>query len=528
MKKILLVILPFCLFGQYFIRVDQGSRRDIPFLSSLGITSVDYFGNSLLALSDERGLDRLAKCRIDFQVLDDDPSAHRYFMVWSEERNDQEELARAGDIILQSGDCFLVRLDDDHGIEILNRLQVVLKKLTFQRLVVASEKEGERPGIVNKDTLIQEMANRVSQDTVLALISRLQNFRTRYSSTDSARACANWLRNKFMTYGFDSVYTETFSLTYAPNVIAVKRGMVYPGRMYVVGCGHYDCTSGSPTTFAPGANDDGSGTAMVMEAARVLRNYRFEYSIRLMAFGGEEQGLLGSEYYAQRARSRSDSIRGVVNGDMFAYTTPNRDTLYVINDTTYRNNLWLANYFATCADTYTTLKKRVWSGRRSASDHASFGRYGYPAIQERENLNVTNPYYHTTGDTIGGGFNAVTMCYQGVRAAVATIASLAIPYRTHVGEENREFAADFKLEVYPTVRVRKHLKLSYVLPRPSRVELLISNVLGQIITSRIVDWQRSGTCEIELGHGLSGGIYFLTCRIEQRIISHKLVLLNSD
>jgi hypothetical protein len=82
----------------------------------------------------------------------------------------------------------------------------------------------------------------------------------------------------------------------------------------------------------------------------------------------------------------------------------------------------------------------------------------------RENLNVSNPYYHTTGDTIGGGFNAYTMVYQGVRAAVATIASLAIPYRTHIAEPATVPVRHTGIRVKATIVTGRRLKVELAEP----------------------------------------------------------------
>ncbi len=524
LKKLLLVSIPVFLFSNYLIKLDASLKHNLRTLNGQGIVVIDYFGDNLLALSDGNGLKGLTEQGIKYQIIDIDPSQGNYQIVWVFDSKARERLRDIGKIVAHEDDLYLLNTKDQGDIVELNKLKVKLKNLSFDPMITSKDARLSFQPVVKKDTLIQEMANRVSLDTIMTFVRRLQNFRTRYSSTDSARACALWLRNKFISYGFDSVYAETFSASYSANVIAVKKGMVYPGKNYVVGCGHYDCTSGTPTTFAPGADDNGTGTTMALEAARILRNYRFEYSIRLIGFGGEEQGLLGSAYYAQRARSRGDSVLGAINGDMFAYTTPNRDTLMIINDTTYRSNLWLASYFSTCADTYTTLKKRIWTGRRAQSDHASFSRYGYSAIQERENLNVSNPYYHTTGDTIGGGFNAQTMFYQGVRAAVATIASLAIPYRTGIANDFNGKVLDAEFNLYPSVIRAQKLKIRYVIPYSTTLKFVLYNVLGQIKMSQIINLRTSGILEIDLKNCLLPGIYFIQLEIEKRSVIRKIVI----
>ncbi len=380
-----------------------------------------------VAVTADRCLDgwsEFGRCRIADSVSGDGG----YYLAGIGEKTDRLRLREEVSILFESPDWTVIKIPDRSALERVNRLRVELKRLMPYHRDYPAIADMTPPRLAY-DTLIQDMADMVSQDTILAVVRRLRDFRTRYSSTDSARACAAWLYGRFQQCDFDTVILDTFSPSYAPSVIAIKNGMIYPGRNYVVGSGHYDCTSQTPTTIAPGSNDNGSGTSAMMEATRILSRYQFEHGIRLIAFGGEEQGLLGSAYYANNAQLRQDTIVGVVNFDMFAYTTPNRDTMMIVNDTTYMDNLLLAQFFAACADSYVPqLRYRVWTGLRPYSDHASFAEYGFHAVQARENLAVSNPYYHTTGDTIGAGFNALEMCYQGIRAGIATIAALAVPY----------------------------------------------------------------------------------------------------
>ncbi len=526
MRKLFVLLMPILLSSTNLVLTDGRYRRVVQSMRGADITPIDYFDQGMLVLATQAGCRLLENADVDYRILDPSYVPGTCFLIWA--RPGLSSPLSVGRELAATEDMRLVCIENAGDVDRLASSGHEIKQLLSTPLPdVVVEKERSFAGIT-KDTIIQEMANQVTWDSILGCIRRLQNFRTRYSSTDSARACARWLTDRFRGYGFDSVYTDTFSATYAPNVIAVKKGMVYPGRSYVVGCGHYDCTSGSPTTFAPGANDDGTGTAMALEAARVLRNYRFEYSIRLIGFGGEEQGLLGSADYALKAYNRRDTIRGVINGDMFGYTTPNRDTLMVINDTTYRSNLSLANYFAACADTYTTLKKRVWTGRRAQSDHASFSRQGFTAIQERENLNVSNPYYHTIGDTIGGGLNAYTMVYQGVRAAVATIASLAIPYRTAVAEQNQARPGLIALEVMPNPAYgRVVLKVRLAPGRTGeRAELRIYDVLGQLKYSCGPRESDDFVIEVGPGSGLGPGVYLIRAASGAASFTKKLVVMH--
>ncbi|MEO0104602.1 MAG: M20/M25/M40 family metallo-hydrolase [candidate division WOR-3 bacterium] len=283
--------------------------------------------------------------------------------------------------------------------------------------------------LFNFNPLIWEMVNSCSQETIFYNVLRLQNFQTRYSLSESAFSCSQFLYNKLVEYHVDSVFFQNFQVGYSPNVIGIKKGTSQLDSIYVVLCAHYDAISNNPPyLFAPGADDNGSGTATLLEVIRILSNYNFEKTIRFIFFSGEEQGFLGSYYYCSVAKYiHQDSIISAINIDMIGYSLPARDSASVIGKPNNPNCQPLVDYFISCADTYTNLKCIRTIIDRPRSDHASFNRFGYIAIQIRENLNINNPYYHTTGDTIGAGFNDLNLVYEITKAAIATIASLSNP-----------------------------------------------------------------------------------------------------
>lgn len=108
--------------------------------------------------------------------------------------------------------------------------------------------------------------------------------------------------------------------TMLTNIVATLKGTQPESvnRVYVVS-GHYDSMCGSPTDAkcdAPGANDDASGTAAVLEMARVMARYKFDATIIFMAVPGEEQGLLGATYFAEQAKKTSMDIEGMFTNDI--------------------------------------------------------------------------------------------------------------------------------------------------------------------------------------------------------------------
>jgi len=115
------------------------------------------------------------------------------------------------------------------------------------------------------------------------------------------------------------------------NIVATKTGLVNPQRQYIL-CGHYDSISWMPWEEAPGADDNASGVAAVMEIARILKDYHFRSTIKFICFSAEEVGHLGSRHYAEEALREGDQIAGVLNLDMIAYADSLPEDLDVVTN----------------------------------------------------------------------------------------------------------------------------------------------------------------------------------------------------
>jgi hypothetical protein len=297
-------------------------------------------------------------------------------------------------------------------------------------------------------------------------------------------------------------------------------------------CGHFDATSYAQPAIAPGADDNASGTAAVIEAARVMSDYEFEYSIRYIAFSGEEQGLYGSQHYAQLARSQGDSILGVINGDMIAYSDIQPETLEVFAKVSNPPCEPFADFFIAAADTYTTLltNKRMTTSMYS-SDHASFWNQGYVALCNIEDYWVVNPYYHTPGDTIGAGYNDHAFCTEVTKAEIAALALLAIPHETGIEEFEKGKSGNAMLAVQPTIG-KNLFTISLTPQSTSPIYLKIHDVTGRVVKNIAVP-------QSDIGHRLSvtwdgtdnsgiklpGGIYFVQLADDRATGPAKIILL---
>jgi hypothetical protein len=189
------------------------------------------------------------------------------------------------------------------------------------------------------------------------------------------------------------------------NVVAELPGLTNPDRIFIIG-GHYDHVSGD----RPGGDDNASGTAGVLEAARVLSQYTFDSTIRFIGFNAEEDGLLGSKNYVNnQVIPNSENIVGVVNLDMIlrpAWDSGNAPIdLDLSTRTSHAPSVSWAQAYQQAAATYVPslqVDSTVHSVN-GASDHDSFVTAGYPAFLAAENRaqeiwGGSNAYYHGPED----------------------------------------------------------------------------------------------------------------------------------
>lgn len=187
---------------------------------------------------------------------------------------------------------------------------------------------------------IYDIINAVSAERIEADITTLANFGTRNTFSDTVSntrgigAARRWIKKEFETiskncsnclhvfYQKDFVKAESNDRiprdTWIVNVAAVQKGTKYPNR-YIIMSGDIDSRNSDGSDFtkdAPGANDNASGMAGTIEAARVLSKYQFENSIVYLGLSGEEQGLFGGKGFADYAEAQGWEIIGVFNNDM--------------------------------------------------------------------------------------------------------------------------------------------------------------------------------------------------------------------
>ena len=205
--------------------------------------------------------------------------------------------------------------------------------------------------IIQRDALIESMVKEVSADSLKSYIVKMVSFGTRNtltSTTDKNRgigAARNWVLSRFNAFAKQSngrlsaiVDTTTYKADgrrvdrpiNLGNVMATLKGTdPNDNRIFIIS-GHLDNMRGSPTDSigdAPGANDDASGVAAVLECARIMSKNSFPATIIFVAVSGEEQGLLGAGYLAKKARNNNWNIEAVLNNDIMGSNNSNETNI---------------------------------------------------------------------------------------------------------------------------------------------------------------------------------------------------------
>lgn len=187
---------------------------------------------------------------------------------------------------------------------------------------------------------IYDIIEAVSAEQIKNNVKTLTEFGTRNTFSDTVSntrgigAARRWIKQKFDTISnecddcLNVFYQKDFVSkagnnrvphdAWVVNVVAIQKGTTYPNR-YIIMSGDIDSRASNTmdfTTDAPGANDNASGMAGTIEAARVLSKYQFENSIIYLGLSGEEQGLFGGAGFAKYAKDQNWEIIGVLNNDM--------------------------------------------------------------------------------------------------------------------------------------------------------------------------------------------------------------------
>ena len=270
----------------------------------------------------------------------------------------------------------------------------------------APEPEG-RVAAITPDPMIQMMIEQVDSDTVSTYDKQLAGelpvwvdggwytIPTRYTySGTPIKKTTHFVGQQMAALGLDVEYHQ-WNVKTNPNVIGELPGMTQPEHIVIIGA-HIDDVQGTE-----GADDNASGSVGTLIAAQILTQYNWDCTLRFALWTGEEQGMLGSDAYAQRSHQNGEDIVGYLNLDMIAYNTigSSRD-IDLVYSASMPPTHDLALLFSDVVSAYNiNLIPDVFSDSSDDSDHHSFWDQGYTAILSIEDQSDFNPYYHGSGDT---------------------------------------------------------------------------------------------------------------------------------
>ena len=425
------------------VRIDLQNNADLEGIAAAGVNIYAQLfrsdgGAYVLAAVNPTQQALLSQHGYIQQLLDRDTQNQEYYLVYAHRPVDLEQARSLVTFLAEDYRQALIRATPSQA-EQLPPLGIELRQLILHPIVLPSSGQSAViPEVITPDPLVAEMIAQVKSTTVNTYDGNLSGewpvniggtpftIATRYTSTKSPiQKATQFTYEHFQSLGLPVAYHQ-YKLSGSgrkSNVIAEQTGLTEPGRIFLI-TAHLDDTSQRATRKAPGADDNASGSTAVMIAADILSQYDFGCTIRYALFTGEEQGLVGSYYYARDAASRGDNIEGVLNLDMISYNKDGNPILDLHTRPGNADDLAIANLFADVVSAYNiNLTPNIFQDAPYYSDHASFWEFGFPAIIGIEDDHDFTPYYHTTQDKLST-LN-VTYFTEFVKAAVGTFAHMS-------------------------------------------------------------------------------------------------------
>ncbi len=409
----------------HLVRIEKGTPGLESVFRARGLDIVQELKTCYVGRLDREEISFLRSAGVPVTSLDRHISGKVYYLVRPDSDRASEVLSGRGRVAVLEPDTLLFWTPSGDGAGAIPAT-LARKRLAASSIVPYLRRypvPAAQTSAVARDPIVGTIVDSVSRENLRALIKTLQDFGTRRTDTPGCEAAEAFVSSYFSGQGL-RVFDRYDVLQGARAVVGELKGANFPDDIVIV-CAHLDSTSPEPDTLAPGADDNASGTAAVMETARILARHPTDYTVRFIAFNGEEQGLYGSQAYASAAHGSRERIVGVVNLDMIGYADRMPEDLDVFVNSASE---WLGRRLTLDGREYAGLSvKAEVDPSMVYSDHASFWDYGYAALLAIDDVPIQNPFYHTIEDTLST-LN-LDFCAQATRAALATTAVLAQPVR---------------------------------------------------------------------------------------------------
>lgn len=379
--------------------------------------------------------------------------------------------------------------------------------------------EHDYPIVTTEDPQIRSLMDAVSADSIEANIEHLSSYHTRRYDSRFIWDVQDWLVRYYQKLDVDMVMLHNFpvpdsDIETADNILAVKWGTTKPDEFVICGA-HYDSwnSDGSdPDTIrSPGADDNASGVAGILETARLLSPYKFERSIIFANWNAEEIGLVGSAAYAHDMAEQGLDIVAYFNLDMTGYLAEGSD-IHVNLMYTTRDSL-LGDYVKSFSRTYFP-EMRIWQDWLAwgDSDYSSFNRNGYAAIHPFEDTHASSPFIHTRQDVLGLSVNNLEQSKRFTELNLGTVALLAGLQPTSASEYKTLNVALYPNPTHDAVNLWAEDGLQKV---------VLNNLMGQ--QTKVMTLDGENRCVINTTD-LTSGIYIVTVVTSQGTTTQRLVV----
>ncbi|MEO0105120.1 MAG: M20/M25/M40 family metallo-hydrolase [candidate division WOR-3 bacterium] len=442
----LLIVSGFSFSQEFLVRIPFSYVKQV---KESPVIPTAFFDNSIIGIISA---DKINLLNFPYSPLSSFPlkKGELYIVYPSSylEKSDAREIIRRyGEILLEERSAFLVNIDEEKA-NFLSSLGFEIAHVSMMPVVIPEEYEMSVyfPKNYGKENpIIRQIIDRITPSEIAQFIRELSGevpviirgredtIKTRYTYSPKNSSALFYLYERFQEFNLDSINFHPFRSE--SNIVATKRGLVYPHKYWIIG-GHMDCVSEQSSVYAPGADDNASGTVAALIAAKYLSRYPFKYSIKFIGWNAEEQGLYGSAAHAESIRQRRDSLLGVINGDMIATEMTNRDSVTVYNGNRI-GSIAMGDTFIVCNQRYNIGLRIGRSNTAPAnSDHYSYYSRGFEAIMVHEGN--FSPNYHSTRDRITAPEFDTLFLTQVIKCMVATLATLAQPipsgamYQRHI------------------------------------------------------------------------------------------------
>lgn len=364
----------------------------------------------------------------------------------------------------------------------------------------------------SQDPFIQMHVDALSYDSVYHRMQTFENFGTKSAGTDALDETRDWIISLYEKWGYTNIEIDSFSYSGHPvqNIIVTKTGTLYPDT-YLIVDGHYDTYGG------PGVNDNGSGTATVLETARMMKDMETEISIKFIHFTIEELGLVGSTHYVENT---------VVPENMDVLLVFNIDEVggvagEVNNTITCERDEWAPNGNNAASAAYTDTLANLTEMYSSLNTFISYA-YGSDYVPFMNNGYVVTGFYEYNESPYPHGSDDLLenldpdYVFEVARAALASSMYFSGAHELMSGLPSAENGLfDFSLQPNPFFN---HLLIT----NPGEIEatLQIRNLQGQVMFSKFLSSSEYSRVDLDL----PAGIYFYEILGNQRLLqSGKLV-----